>query len=85
MDKIGHLIAYATLTGALLWGLWKEKKHVNQQMIIWAFVTCTLYGISLEIVQYSFFPNRYFEVLDILANIIGSLAGVFFFKRWTQQ
>lgn len=41
---------------------------------------CSVYGLFMEILQFTFFPGRYFEVLDIIANIIGSFAGLFVFK-----
>jgi len=40
----------------------------------------SIYGICLEFMQYALFPNRYFEFLDIIANISGSLIGILFFK-----
>ena len=75
-DKIGHAIAYGSLTLAVLWGLRKDRGLSTSRGFNWVVVVCSAYGILLEVIQYSFFPNRYFEVLDILANIIGSLIGL---------
>jgi VanZ family protein len=38
------------------------------------------YGILLEFGQYYIFPGRYFEILDIVANIIGSISSLLFLK-----
>lgn len=38
--------------------------------------SCAGYGIILEGLQVSMNQGRYFEVLDIIANIIGALAGL---------
>ncbi|MEM9991011.1 MAG: VanZ family protein [Bacteroidota bacterium] len=78
-DKVAHAFVYCILTVLLFYG-WRGKKPDIK--IIWmAFGIATSYGILMEIVQYSFFPNRYFEVLDIIANIVGAMLGVF----WVYQ
>ena len=41
-----------------------------------------IYGIGMEVVQYTFFPGRFFEIPDIIANIIGSILGLYLFKRF---
>lgn len=80
MDKIGHFGIYGIFTFLLLRGFifpasqWKEK-GVQIALSISIF-----YGIGLEMIQYAFFPGRYFEYLDIIANIIGSFTGLFFFN-----
>ncbi len=39
-----------------------------------------IYGIVMEMLQLGFMADRYFEILDILANIIGSFAGVIVYR-----
>lgn len=80
-DKIGHVVAYGGLTLTVLWGLSKDEIPFSSKWFLWTVIACSAYGILLEIIQYSFFPNRYFEVLDILANIIGSIIGLYVFKK----
>ena len=79
-DKIGHFTVYGILTFLLLFGFCKKNKKRNKQFTVLAVLGSSLYGILLEWVQYSFFPMRYFENLDILANIIGSFIGLLLFK-----
>ncbi|MFK8009026.1 MAG: VanZ family protein [Saprospiraceae bacterium] len=80
MDKIGHFGIYGIFTFLLLVGFifptskWKEK-GVQIALSISIF-----YGIGMEVIQYAFFPGRYFEYLDIIANIIGSFTGLLFFN-----
>ncbi|HFC01324.1 MAG TPA: hypothetical protein ENJ53_11010 [Phaeodactylibacter sp.] len=84
-DKVGHFGIYGIFTFLLLNGLpqvvsiW-QKKEVRIALII-----SILYGISMEIMQYLFFPSRYFEFLDIIANIIGSFTGLYFFKFFNKK
>jgi len=71
-DKLAHAAAYFVLAALLSWGFWRVSGLRNK--LVWASaIISTLYGIGMEIIQYSFFPNRYFEVYDIIANIIGAL------------
>ncbi len=68
----------------ILWGGHKAKNAstLNQGLIIIALVISGGYGILMELIQYGFFPNRYFEVQDIIANIIGSLIGLYLYRRY---
>ncbi len=79
-DKIAHGIAYGTLAVTFFWAALKTKAlKVSTMYIISIVVAC--YGISMEIIQYCFFPGRYFEVLDILANIMGIVIAHLIFKQ----
>ena len=71
-DKLGHLVAYFGLATSLLWGL-DQNKRLNKRSRNIAILACALYGIGLEIVQYAFFPDRYFEWWDMLANLVGAI------------
>ncbi|MEM6723166.1 MAG: VanZ family protein [Bacteroidota bacterium] len=83
-DKVGHLVVYAVLVALLLWGYrkrdgqWPVKK---QRLQIWGY--SILYGIAIECIQ-QFLTDRHFDVLDIIANIIGCSLGltiVYFINR----
>ena len=75
-DKLAHIAAYCVMAALLFWGFHRTS-GVSRATIAAAIVIPALYGISMEFIQYAFFPNRFFEVLDIIANIIGSMLGVF--------
>ena len=74
-DKLAHAAAYFVLAGLLLWGFHRTTGLSPKAMTV-AIMASVLYGIGMECIQYAYFPNRYFEVLDIIANIIGSILGV---------
>ena len=71
-DKLGHFAAYGILAGLLFMALKKSGKY-NKQSTILAVAAVTLYGVALEFVQWAFFPNRFFEVWDMIANFFGAL------------
>ncbi|MDY6792293.1 MAG: VanZ family protein [Thermodesulfobacteriota bacterium] len=79
-DKVLHFIAYAIL-GALFFRAYSSlqvSKHLNA-LIILSVLSSSLYGISDEIHQY-FVPYRNFSYFDILADMLGSLFGVFIYQ-----
>lgn len=80
IDKLGHLFFYLVHTILLYWAFEQHGVFNSPQQRKWiSFLLSAILGISLEVVQYSFYPNRYFEILDIIANIIGSYLGITIF------
>lgn len=82
IDKLGHLVFYGIHTFLLAWALKENELLVpGKEKYIYVFLTSAVLGIAMEIMQGAFYPNRYFEFLDIFANIIGSFLGMTIFKR----
>lgn len=79
-DKVAHAGAYFLLTALLLWGFYKQGRRLTRRLGWKIVLGSSLYGIVMEIMQYAFFPDRYFEVFDIMANIIGSVLSLFILK-----
>ncbi|WP_421765522.1 VanZ family protein [Ekhidna sp.] len=79
LDKIEHCFAYAVLVISFLLafkkaeGLTKRKIYL---LIFWA----SIYGFSLELVQFVFLSYRFFEWKDALANLLGIFSGLAIFK-----
>jgi len=86
VDKVGHLVFYGIFCILILGASTKNRTLplLKKDMII-ALAVSILYGTGMEIIQYTFFPDRYFEVPDIIANIIGSFLGLYFFKRFINK
>ena len=74
-DKLAHAAVYFFLTATLLWGFWKEKRLETKTIWLSFGISC-VYGILIEGAQYAFFPGRFFEFYDIIANVIGALIGL---------
>lgn len=83
LDKLAHAFVYMLLTFLLAWGFF-QKGQLNKKTIILSLLISISYGILLELLQYGFFPDRYFELLDIIANIIGSLLSLILIKIFLQ-
>ena len=72
-DKLAHAAAYFVLATLLSIGFGKGLRALQMRWVWVAALISSVYGIGMEIIQFTFFPNRYFEVYDIIANIIGAL------------
>lgn len=81
-DKVAHFIFY----GILAFLLNHQKVILNKSNIKMQFVflICALYGLGIELIQGTIIDGRYFELWDLIANIIGIFIGIiisnFFFK-----
>ncbi len=78
-DKFGHAAVYGVLTVGVYYSLRPYLKSMKSNRWL-AFGIASFYGIAMEVIQYAFFPNRYFEIWDIVANIIGALGALLFLK-----
>jgi len=79
-DKVLHFVGYALL-GALFLRAFKTSriKHNVKLMVILSVLLSSLYGISDEIHQY-FVPYRDAELMDVLADTLGGLMGVYLYQ-----
>lgn len=68
-DKLAHLLKFGLLASLIYFAL--RKSDVSSHPIFIPFLIASLYGVSDEIHQY-FVPGREAEVLDAVANAVGS-------------
>ncbi|MBC8551783.1 MAG: VanZ family protein [Candidatus Brocadiales bacterium] len=73
-DKLLHLAAYGLATLLIL----KSYPLTNKLYLI---TLLSIYSLSIEIAQL-FVENRFFEIMDIIANIIGIFLGALFYKKY---
>lgn len=76
-DKVGHFGAYAVECFLLLWGFRRNGRYRP----LFAILLALFFGLTLEVLQYAFFPHRHFEWDDLLANALGTLVGYGVFNR----
>lgn len=80
-DKASHFAAYGLLSVLIGWGFFKnQNENKAKELPVKAFIIIVLfgsfYGVLMELMQYLFLPNRYFEYGDMLANLLGSFLGL---------
>ena len=85
LDKFLHFGAYGLL-GILFFRAYETLplKNFKNLLIFISIASAALYGISDEIHQY-FVPSRHADVMDVIANTIGSICGVYLYYRWKTQ
>ena len=79
IDKLAHIflyMMYSILLGRYLAG--GNMPKVKQSLVILAVPIA--FGILMEFMQYYLSPSRFFDMLDIIANIIGSIVGLLILK-----
>jgi VanZ family protein len=82
LDKLLHFGAYAVLA-ILFYRAYETLSLKNDRnlLIFISILSAILYGISDEIHQY-FVPFRHADMMDGVANTIGSICGVLIYDRW---
>jgi len=80
VDKFGHAFVYGMLVMLLFYGNHKHDLELSVRNVSVVLIVCILFGILLEFIQLWFYPNRFFEYLDIIANIIGCILGYMVYK-----
>ena len=85
IDKLLHFFAYAVL-GALFLRVYKTLRIRNRLnlIIMLSILSSSLYGVSDELHQH-FVPCRSAEWMDIFADILGSIFGVFIYQYITAK
>ena len=80
LDKWLHALTYAIMYA--LFALSRRHNGETSRYHWDVFVFCALYGLFLECLQNYF--GRHFDVLDIIANIIGLLVGLWFTNKFAK-
>ena len=76
-DKIAHVIVYMVLLLLLMY--WFKAAEVKFS-VLKAFLIVSLYGMAMEFMQDNFFPERFFDWSDAVANSIGAAVGIVIFR-----
>ncbi len=81
LDKIVHILIYFILVN--LWMLYLYIRNGFQFKNKWGLIlllSVLLYGIIIEILQGLLTISRSADIFDVVANLIGSFIGIYFFK-----
>ena len=77
-----HIAAYAGLGALTARATAKGVRNLSWRAVLLAIVIATLYGVSDEYHQ-RFVPGRSFDVLDMVADMIGSVIGASAVGAWS--
>lgn len=80
-DKFAHIGVYGLLSFLCAIAFVPQYQgsfwRLRRSWVLW--IVIALYGLAIEGVQGAWIPQRYFDVFDLMANIIGSTLGLFAF------
>lgn len=81
LDKIFHLLSHAIAIFLILIAFVpaKTKLSNNTKQIFYVFLSMLFFGIFIEYFQQNYITGRMFDVLDIVANILGDFSGLLLF------
>lgn len=77
-DLAAHLLMYTVFSLSIVYGIEKQTASYRRKQFIYlhTVLIASIFGLAMEGLQYMGPNDRSFELLDILANIIGSFVGV---------
>lgn len=80
-DKVIHIILYLILM--LVWAIpvlaFHKKPHIRN--VSFLLIASLFYGIIIEVIQAKIIDGRQGDVLDVIANLLGSILGLFLFTK----
>jgi len=81
-DKIGHLAVFSLLTLFLKVGFKRQTAYprLQNRSSIWALMIAVPYGGVLEFIQGTISPDRYSDVFDFGANVVGCIVGIVIYR-----
>ncbi len=80
LDKVAHFFMYLFLSFC-----WVQYLKIRFQRPYIGFIFSICVGILMEFIQGHYLPGRFYEINDIIANIIGSIAGLVLYQRIWQK
>ncbi len=83
IDKIIHAVIFAVLCVLLAKGFVRQENSMllSRHALVISFVTASLYGCSMELLQELSGLGRTGEWADVAANTAGAILGAVYFRR----
>jgi VanZ family protein len=66
---------------ALLLFLWRFYFPLDGKYNWWILFFALVYGFGVEVIQLYFIANRSFDLTDVVADMVGACAGIWFWNR----
>ena len=86
-DSFAHAFLFSVLCYLMIVGLKKQftYPHLQHYAIRVSLFSSTLFGTFIELMQHYLIEGRHGDIIDVLSNTIGCLAGILLFKWIYQQ
>jgi len=85
VDKYVHFTFHFVFT--MLWGyyLWLKQDKTDLKLIVKVLLISLSYGILIEFLQETCTTTRHADIFDVLANLTGTAAALFFFILYKKR
>ena len=77
LDKVVHFILFLIQSILITNTIYEYRNRNNRILLIVSIIFLLLLGVIIEI-QQIYLPYRTFEIMDLIANLLGVLCGSFF-------
>jgi glycopeptide antibiotics resistance protein len=86
-DKIVHLILFGIQSYLLIIGFIRQDRFpaLKANAIRWGVLLSISYGALVEVLQATIFIGRSGDIRDVLANSIGAIIGLYFFRKYGKR
>jgi VanZ family protein len=86
-DSFVHALVFAILIFMMIIGFCKQHSYMHLRLVAvrLSLIICSTFGILIEGLQWAMMAGRHGDIIDVISNIAGCLAGIFFFYliyRW---
>ena len=83
-DKLAHVLLYFVTVCVLIldYAKWRLPHHVKLEKLLAITAFTIVFGAVMETGQLAMRLGRSFELLDILCDAVGAIAGFLFVKYW---
>ncbi|HEY8388277.1 MAG TPA: VanZ family protein [Parasegetibacter sp.] len=82
LDKWAHIFLFLILTALFCYPLKSRVTKLRTRFMVRIVIVSSIFGIIMEFVQHYFVPKRSFELGDIVADIVGAVAGFLIMRKY---
>lgn len=80
IDKLIHAFVFGVFTLLLSYGFYKQKYLILARYpYTFSIIIGVIYSLLTEWIQFRFVSGRSGELLDVIADLVGCIAGIFLF------
>ncbi|MCW3462736.1 VanZ family protein [Chitinophaga nivalis] len=79
-DKIVHFGLFGGIVLFFSLAIYWQKKHIKGITLFFFVLMAAIYGLAIEFIQKYWAINRSFDIIDVVADTLGAIAGVWVFK-----
>ena len=85
IDKLVHVVIFLVLSFLWLFYVNSVLNDIKPIVLFFILAVCLFYGILIEVTQELYVSSRGADVLDVIADLLGSSLGLLFFRNYKNR